>query len=115
LKKEFFSGEPHSDILKSYYMRGQWSTFLQAWPIVLTTKPHEKRRREIQNETRAGIFKESMGARNRGGIGLSYRPARLHRLVELIPWNRFLGSINVKNTGCGLFKKSSQLLHLQLQ
>jgi hypothetical protein len=36
-----------------------------------------------------------MGARNRGGIGLSYRPARLHRLAELIPWNRFLGSINV--------------------
>jgi hypothetical protein len=25
---------------------------------------------------RAGIFKESMGAKNRGGIGLSYRPAR---------------------------------------
>ncbi len=44
---------------------------------------------------RAGIFKESMGARNRGGIGLSYRPARLHRLAELIPWDRFLGSINV--------------------
>jgi hypothetical protein len=44
---------------------------------------------------RAGIFKESMGARNRGGIGLAYRPARLHRLAEFIPWNRFLGSINV--------------------
>ncbi len=27
---------------------------------------------------RAGIFKQSMGARNRVGIGLSYRPARLH-------------------------------------
>ncbi len=26
---------------------------------------------------RAGIFKESMGARNRGGIEFSYRPARL--------------------------------------
>jgi hypothetical protein len=23
------------------------------------------------------------------------RPARLHRLVELFPWNRFLGSITV--------------------
>jgi hypothetical protein len=34
-----------------------------------------------------------MGARNRGGIRLSYRPSRLHRLVEFIPWNRFLGSI----------------------
>jgi hypothetical protein len=32
-------------------------------------------------------FKESMGAINRGGIGLSYRPARLHRLAEFIPWN----------------------------
>jgi hypothetical protein len=34
---------------------------------------------------RAGIFKQSMGARNRGVIGLLYRPARLHRLVEFIP------------------------------
>jgi hypothetical protein len=29
----------------------------------------------------AGIFKQAMGARNRVGIGLSYRPARLHRLA----------------------------------
>jgi hypothetical protein len=36
-----------------------------------------------------------MGARNRVGIGLSYRPARLHRLAESIPWNRFLGSIKI--------------------
>jgi hypothetical protein len=35
----------------------------------------------------AGIFKQSMGTWNRVGIELSYRPARLHRLVELIPWN----------------------------
>ncbi len=28
-------------------------------------------------------------------IALSHRPARLHRLAEFIPWNRFLGSINV--------------------
>jgi hypothetical protein len=49
----------------------------------------------IQSAARAGIFKQSMGARNQGGIGLSYRPARLHRLAKLIPWNRFLGSINV--------------------
>ncbi len=33
----------------------------------------------------AGIFKQSTGARNRIGIGLSYRPARLHRLAELNP------------------------------
>ncbi len=48
---------------------------------------------------RAGIFKESMGARNRGGRGLSYRPARLHRLAQFIPWNRFLGSRNVYKYG----------------
>ncbi len=45
---------------------------------------------------RAGIFKKSMGARNRGGIGLSYRPARLHRLAEFIPWNQFRGPIRLK-------------------
>jgi hypothetical protein len=33
----------------------------------------------------AGIFKQSMGVRNREGIGLSYRPAGIHRLAELIP------------------------------
>jgi hypothetical protein len=33
----------------------------------------------------AGIFKQSLGARNRVGIGLSYRPARLHSLAKLIP------------------------------
>jgi hypothetical protein len=49
----------------------------------------------IPAETRAGIFKKSMGARHRVGIGLSYRPAMLHRLAELMPWHRFLGSIKV--------------------
>jgi hypothetical protein len=39
--------------------------------------------------SRAGIFKKSMGARHRVGIGLSYRSARLHRLAELMPWHRF--------------------------
>ncbi len=48
------------------------------------------------NSSCAGIFKQSMEARNRVGIGLSYRPARLHRLAELIPWNRFRGSLKVK-------------------
>jgi hypothetical protein len=37
----------------------------------------------------------SMGARNRVGIGVSYRPACLHRLAESIPWNRFLASLKV--------------------
>jgi hypothetical protein len=43
----------------------------------------------------AGIFKQYMGARNRVGIGLSYLPARLNSLAELVPWNRFLGSLKV--------------------
>jgi hypothetical protein len=51
----------------------------------------------------AGIFKQSMGARNRVGIGLSYRPARIHSLTELFPGNRFLGSLRVKNSGSGHF------------
>jgi hypothetical protein len=37
-----------------------------------------------------------MGARHRVGIGLLYRPARLHRLTEFIPWNRFRGPIHVQ-------------------
>jgi hypothetical protein len=43
----------------------------------------------------AGIFKQSMRARNRAGIGLSYWPVRLHSLAELVNWNRFLGSLKV--------------------
>jgi hypothetical protein len=43
----------------------------------------------------AGIFKKSMGARHRGGIGFSYRPAKLHRLAEFIPWNQFRDPINI--------------------
>jgi hypothetical protein len=46
-------------------------------------------------DTRAGIFKKSMGARHRGGIGFLYRPARLHRLAEFIPWNQCRGPINI--------------------
>jgi hypothetical protein len=41
----------------------------------------------------AGIFITIYGGYNRVGIGLSYRPARLHRLAESIPLNRFLGSL----------------------
>jgi hypothetical protein len=47
----------------------------------------------------AGIFKQSMGARNRVGVELSYQPARLHSLGELVPLNRFLGSLEVKKFG----------------
>jgi hypothetical protein len=48
------------------------------------------------------IRKQSMGARNRVGIGLSYRPARLHSLAELVLWNRFLGSLKVYKFGLSL-------------
>ncbi len=40
-----------------------------------------------------------MGARNWVGIGLSYRPARLYSLEELVSGNRFLGSLKVKKFG----------------
>jgi hypothetical protein len=50
-------------------------------------------------KTSAGIFKQSIGARNLVGIGLSYRPARLYMLTELIPWNRFLGFLKVQKIG----------------
>jgi hypothetical protein len=40
-----------------------------------------------------------LGARIRVGVLLSYRAARLHRLAELIPRNRFLGSLEVKKFG----------------
>jgi hypothetical protein len=53
------------------------------------------------------FFKQSMGARNRIGIGLSYRSARLHSLAESVPWNRFLGSLKFQNSG-------SQTVHLFL-
>jgi hypothetical protein len=32
-------------------------------------------------------------------MGLSYRPARLHSPVELVTWNRFLGSLKVQKFG----------------
>jgi hypothetical protein len=47
----------------------------------------------------AGIFKRSMWARNRVIIELSYRPAWLFRLDQLIPQNRFLGYIKVLKFG----------------
>jgi hypothetical protein len=50
----------------------------------------------------AGIFKTSMRARNRVGIGLLYRPARLYSLAELVPWNRFV-DLHVENLGLCTF------------
>jgi hypothetical protein len=51
--------------------------------------------RDVWIRNQCWDFKQYMGARNRAGIGLSYWPARLHSLVELVPWNRFLGSLKV--------------------
>ncbi len=51
----------------------------------------------------AGIFKQSMGAGNRAGAGLSYWPTRLHRLAELIPWNRFRGLLKSLKIGIDSF------------
>jgi hypothetical protein len=78
----------------------------------LWCKNHEIR--AVENS--AGIFKQSVGVRNRVGIGLSYRSARLKRLAELIPCLAYslesiLGLLkslkiraqycNVPVTGCG--------------
>jgi hypothetical protein len=46
----------------------------------------------------AWILEQFMGDSYRIGIGLSYRAARLHLQAESIPWKRFLGSLNFKNT-----------------
>ncbi len=67
------------------------TNFFSAWHSPFKSKPEA----DIFSTFKAGIFKKSMGARHRVGIGLSYRPARLHRLAEFINWNRFLGPINV--------------------
>jgi hypothetical protein len=37
---------------------------------------------------------------------LSYRLARLHRLAESIPWNRFLGSLNINKFGLRLWVRN---------
>ncbi len=46
----------------------------------------------IKRYSSAGIFKQPIGTRNRVGISLSYRPARLRRLAALVSCNRFLVS-----------------------
>jgi hypothetical protein len=51
---------------------------------------------------RAGIFKEAMGARNRGGRGLSYRPARLRWRTSFLGIDS--GALyTFKNTGSDVF------------
>jgi hypothetical protein len=57
----------------------------------------------------AGIFKKSLGASNRLGIGLWYRPSRLHRLAEFNPWNRFLVSLKVYKFGLWLHRLAESI------
>ncbi len=38
-----------------------------------------------QKDACAGIFKQSMGAKNRVGIGFLYWPTKLHSLAEFVP------------------------------
>jgi hypothetical protein len=54
-----------------------------------------------------------MGARNREVTGLSYQPARLHRLAKSIPWNRFLGSLKVKKYRLRDVRKGTQFEDLE--
>ena len=67
--------------------------------LILLKQPEEKNYRlaclQWKEHFCAGILEQSMGARNREGIGLLYRPARLHRMAESIPWHWFLGSLKV--------------------
>ncbi len=68
-----------------------------------------------------GNLEQSMGARNRVGIGLSYRPAMLHRQTESIPWNWFpvLDFITIKRArnwiGIGLSYQPAWLQQYRLE
>ncbi len=50
---------------------------------------------ELPSSIQCWSFKTIYGATNQVGIGLLYWPARLQRLAEFIPWNKFLGSLKV--------------------
>ncbi len=82
-----------TELSSSYIVCGEWQSY---WSTHFQHAIYDSRRQRMKADSWTGIFKQSMGARNRVGIGLSYRPARRHRLAEFIPWNLFpLGSINV--------------------
>jgi hypothetical protein len=51
----------------------------------------------VSAQNSAGILELSVRARNRVGIKLSYRPARLQTLVESIPWNQFKNTASKAN------------------
>ncbi len=49
----------------------------------------------------AGILNNLWGLETELEQGCRTGPARLYSLAELVPWNRFLGSLKVKNSGSG--------------
>jgi hypothetical protein len=51
-----------------------------------------------------------MGARNRVGIVLSYRPARLYRLAESISWNLLMGTLKVLKILARLLCRKAKVL-----
>jgi hypothetical protein len=73
----------HGVTLQSIQIKNVTGNYVKIAPTELETAPC------------AGIFKNAMGASNRVGKGLSYWPARLHRLAESITWNSFRGSLKV--------------------
>ncbi len=77
-----------------------WTGTSSAWNTPATAQHHSTSL--TLTPVRRGLcwnFRTVYGARNKVGIRLSYRPATLHRLAESIPWNRFLGSVNVYKFG----------------
>jgi hypothetical protein len=81
-------------LLKSLKIRALVKQFLQMLAGYIQVKRWVD---DVHGEgVQFGSFKQSMGARNPTGIELSYRlAARLYRLAESIPRNRFLVSIKV--------------------
>ncbi len=59
----------------------------------------------VSSKISAGIFKQSMSARNRVGTGLSYRPARPQ--AEWIPRKRILGFLKSLKFGLSLASAST--------
>ncbi len=108
--KTFFGGLdflnrcfPGADKLSSekvflFYHRFTWVWFRKQKKRLGRAHSLDQPQKDSASKNQSWNFKTIYGARNRLGIWLSYRPARLHRMADLIPWNRFLlGSINVKN------------------
>ncbi len=90
---------------------------LVKWPFLLFVYSCTSWLSEVSFCINAGIFKQSIGARNRVGIGLSYRPARLvHRAngvdsLESILWLLKSLKIRANQIVTGLFENRKILLH----